>query len=79
MGKNIDIGKIYKFDGVTGEIITDNDTYVFSYNGLEEKVEIGDIVSFKKQNINSDVVTDIKKYNNSNLQTLLSEYIKKRK
>ena len=70
----MNVGKIYKYDGVVGEIVTTNEKYTFSYNGLEEKVKIDDIVSFNKKSENSDIAIDIKKYENKNLKTLLKEY-----
>lgn len=74
----MNIGKVYKYDGVVGQIITDNKNYTFSYNGLEDNVKDGDIVSFKIRNSDSDVVTDVRKYTNKDLKTLLKEYKEKK-
>lgn len=73
------IGKIYKYDGVIGEIVTDKSKYVFSYNGLEEKINVGDTVSFRKPKVDSDVVIDVKKYNGNDLKKVLSNYINENK
>ncbi len=75
---NKGIGKIYKYDGVTGEIMSEDKAYVFSYNGLEEDIKVGDIVNFKIRDKNSDVVTDIRKYDSNNLKTLLGEYVRQK-
>ena len=55
----MNVGKVKNFNGVIGEIVTEEKNYVFTYNGLEDKVKNDDLVFFKIASKDSDVVTDV--------------------
>ena len=74
----MNVGKVYKYDGSIGEIVADNDKYLFTYLGLEENVKVGDLVSFKIRDKDDKLVTDVKPYSNETLQSLIKKYADKK-
>ena len=68
-------GKVINYNGRVGQIVTNNDVYVFSVMGLDEKIDNGNIVSFNIKDNKLKIVTDIKKYDNESLES----YIKRKK
>ena len=74
----MNVGKVHNYNGIIGQIITDKETYTFTYNGVEEEVKNGDLVYFKIRDEDDDIVTDVMPYKNKNdLKTLLKEQNKK--
>ena len=47
MKDNIMVGKVTKYDGSLGEIITENNIYYFTKSDILENININDIVIFK--------------------------------
>ncbi len=47
MKDNIMVGKVTKYDGSLGEIITEDNIYYFTKNDILENININDIVIFK--------------------------------
>ena len=62
----LNIGKVIKFDGYTGEIVDSKNKYIFLDKDMEMPINIGDIVSFHGEKIH-DVYRAfiVKKYVNN--------------
>ncbi|MBR4178508.1 MAG: hypothetical protein IKR57_04085 [Bacilli bacterium] len=73
----VNVGKVDNYDGLSGDVITSEKTYIFSYTGLEENVENGDIVTFAVRDEENGIIGDIKKYRNKSLDELIDDINKK--
>mgnify|MGYP003297168148 CR=1 FL=1 len=65
------IGKVVKFDKLSGEIIDSNDKYLFLHSDIIGDIKIGDIVIFKAEVVQGEnrayfVESYDKKINNMN-------------
>lgn len=70
----MNIGKVYNYNNVYGQIVSDNEVYTFSYYVTEDKVKDGDIVTFKVGDNEEKVATDVKLYKEKkDLKTLMRE------
>ncbi len=70
------IGKIIKFNSVTGTIVTeDNKNFIFTYTSLNDDVKVGDIVSFISSN--NQLATDISLYKEKSIDEILDDFYDK--
>lgn len=71
------IGKVKNYNGVTGNIISDNKVYVFSNRGVFGNINNNDLVAFEILDDN-DIVTNVRKCLNESLESYIKKYIKKK-
>ena len=57
-------GKVVEFDGYTGEIESDNKTYLFLKDHVNDSVNVNDTVTFRGENIKGYDVAFLKKKKN---------------
>ena len=53
-------GKVANYDGVLGQIVTEDNKYMFSYVGVFEKVKNGDFVCFNVMDEKDNIAYDVK-------------------
>ncbi len=46
------IGKVKEYNGISGTIVTPEDSYLFLDSDIDNSVNIGDLVKFRAENIN---------------------------
>ena len=59
------VGKIVDFDGLIGKIDYCGTSYYFSFENLNERVNVGDFVRFYKPEGNLNIVNEVKKFKQS--------------
>ena len=67
----MNVGKVRNYDGITGEIVTEKETYYFSYYGIAKEVKNGDLVSFTIVDKDDNLAVDVRPYVKVDLKSLM--------